>query len=220
MRTQVTKKQLGQQLNDALGGKTAAERRPPCATRGSALPARRGHFPSRRFSLQTTRRHSKATSTIPRPASLSPSRRAAQHYVHGDVTPEAAKVFEDADSKGRAWQDIRKNGTLVAKVVNGSRVPIRRGPVSVDAEGTTLDPLTQKLNNLTEIIQASRGGGKPGVTPAIPPSDDLLENLQKSLDLVKKQRGHRLNAITAKPKAPREFLSKPSSAPAGALFKF
>lgn len=188
MRSQVTAKQLGQQLNDALGGKPLQKgvslrnqgkrAAPPAAD--TSLPA--GFTADDSSALQGHKYD-------PETREFESITQSGQHYVHGDVTPEAAQAFEDADSKGRAWQDIRKNGTLVAKVVNGTRVPIRRGPVSVDAEGTTLDPLTQKLNNLTEIIQASRGGGKPGVTPAIPPSDDLLENLQKSLDLVKKQRG-------------------------------
>ena len=46
------------------------------------------------------------------------------HYVYGDVSPEQAAEFEAAKSKGKAWNDIRKNSTLVAKVVNGKRVSI------------------------------------------------------------------------------------------------
>ena len=47
------------------------------------------------------------------------------HYVYGDVSPEQAAKFEAADSKGKAWNDIRQNSTLVAKVINGKRVPIK-----------------------------------------------------------------------------------------------
>lgn len=46
-------------------------------------------------------------------------------YVYGDVSPEGAEKFEKADSKGKAWQDIRNEGTLVAKIVNGKRIPIK-----------------------------------------------------------------------------------------------
>jgi len=69
-------------------------------------------------------------------------------------------------------------------------VPIRRGPVSVDAEGTTprsSDAEAEQPHPRSSRLRAAEGS--LGVTPAIPPSDDLLENLQKSLDLVKKQRG-------------------------------
>ena len=55
-----------------------------------------------------------------------------QHYVHGDVTPEEAAKFEAADSKGKAWNELRKNATLVAKVVNGKRIPVR--PVISDED--------------------------------------------------------------------------------------
>ena len=46
-------------------------------------------------------------------------------YIHGDVSPEQAQAFEAAKSKGKAWNDLRQNSTLVAKVVNGKRIPIR-----------------------------------------------------------------------------------------------
>lgn len=48
-----------------------------------------------------------------------------QTYVHGDVTPEQAQAFSQADSKGKAWNNLRGSSTLVAKVVNGKRVPIK-----------------------------------------------------------------------------------------------
>lgn len=43
-------------------------------------------------------------------------------YVYGDVSPEEVQAFEQADSKGKAWQGIRQN-PLVAKIVNGKRLP-------------------------------------------------------------------------------------------------
>jgi hypothetical protein len=54
-------------------------------------------------------------------------------YVYGDVSPEAAKGFQDAPSKGQAWQTMKQN-PLVAKIVNGKRVAIKpdtgRGAIS------------------------------------------------------------------------------------------
>lgn len=44
------------------------------------------------------------------------------HYIHGDVTPEQFQAFEQAESKGKAWSDLKQNSTYVGKVVNGKRV--------------------------------------------------------------------------------------------------
>jgi hypothetical protein len=48
-----------------------------------------------------------------------------QTYVHGDVTPDQAAAFSDADSKGKAWNELRNNSTLVAKVQGGKRIAIK-----------------------------------------------------------------------------------------------
>jgi len=48
-----------------------------------------------------------------------------QGYVHAEISPEQAAAFKAADSKGKAWQAIRQNGTLVAKIVNGKRIPVK-----------------------------------------------------------------------------------------------
>jgi hypothetical protein len=47
-------------------------------------------------------------------------------YVYGGVSPEDAQAFESADSKGKAWQQIRQN-PLVAKIVNGKRIAVKPG---------------------------------------------------------------------------------------------
>lgn len=54
------------------------------------------------------------------------------HYIHGDVSPDQAAAFEAASSKGKAWNELRKNSTLVAKVVNGKRIPVK--PVISDED--------------------------------------------------------------------------------------
>lgn len=45
-------------------------------------------------------------------------------YVYGDVGPEEAQAFEKTESKGKAWQEIRRN-PLVAKIINGKRIAAR-----------------------------------------------------------------------------------------------
>lgn len=46
------------------------------------------------------------------------------HYIYGEVTPEVADNFANAESKGKAWGEIKKNHPLVAKVINGKRVSV------------------------------------------------------------------------------------------------
>lgn len=46
-------------------------------------------------------------------------------YVYGDASPEEAQGFIDAPSKGKAWQDMKANHPLVAKIVNGKRIAVK-----------------------------------------------------------------------------------------------
>lgn len=108
-----------------------------------------------------------------------------QHYVHGDVSPEDAKAFEDADSKGKAWQQIRNN-PLVAKVVNGKRVAIMKSPVNETPEGEET-PVMQKARNLSEIIRAGQGNGKAAAPAPKADDEDLTDILQQSLKAAKKK---------------------------------
>lgn len=47
-------------------------------------------------------------------------------YVYGDVAPEEAQAFAGADSKGKAYQQIKSSHPLVAKIVNGKRIAVKR----------------------------------------------------------------------------------------------
>lgn len=71
-------------------------------------------------------------------------------YIYGDVPPEQAQAFDQAESKGQAWQQMRSN-TLVGKVVNGKRVDIKPTAPS------SYDP-----NNLTDILTRSVRAAKQG----------------------------------------------------------
>lgn len=46
-------------------------------------------------------------------------------YVYGDVSPEEADAFNSADSKGKAYQQIKSGHPLVAKIVNGKRMSVK-----------------------------------------------------------------------------------------------
>lgn len=71
-------------------------------------------------------------------------------YIHGDVTPEQAQAFQQADSKGKAWNDLRNNSTLVAKMVNGKRVSVRP-PKAIQT--ATPDDLTPLLKQSLERVK-------------------------------------------------------------------
>lgn len=72
-------------------------------------------------------------------------------YVYGDVTPEEADAFAKADSKGKAWMQIRNN-PLVAKIVNGKRIPVK--PVS---EGEDLTGILQQSVDQAKAARATAG---------------------------------------------------------------
>jgi hypothetical protein len=46
-------------------------------------------------------------------------------YVYGDVAPEEAEAFNSAESKGKAYQQMKSGHPLVAKIVNGKRVAVK-----------------------------------------------------------------------------------------------
>lgn len=75
------------------------------------------------------------------------------HYIHGDVSPEQAAAFESAESKGKAWNDLRKNSTLVAKVVNGKRMAIRP---SSELQSSDPNDLTLQLQKMLDDALAAK----------------------------------------------------------------
>lgn len=80
-------------------------------------------------------------------------------YVYGDVSQEDAAAFEKASSKGKAWQDIRNSGTLVAKIVDGKRIPIR--PARPTAETGDLSDLLNKSVQAVKAKKLATGEGTP-----------------------------------------------------------
>ena len=63
-------------------------------------------------------------------------------HVYGDVSPDQAQAFQDAESKGRAWGTLRNSPgvTHVAKIMeNGTRVAIKPTDVGEDLTGQLQD---------------------------------------------------------------------------------
>lgn len=91
------------------------------------------------------------------------------HYIHGGVSPEEAEAFEAADSKGKAWNQLRSQNPLVAKVVNGNRqpyVPVTRGEIP---EGVEAPPggTMRAIENALPASQAPKLAPDADVNAAI-----------------------------------------------------
>lgn len=158
---------LAQQINDALGGKPLKP----------GVPLRDQMKPSVVAAAKLPEGFTAVDSSALKGYKYDPAAREfesitqdGQRYIHGDVSPEDAKAFAEADSKGKAWQQIRQN-PLVAKVVNGKRVSVR--PV----RSVTADPAETKAP-------------PESATPAKPQAanDDLTAILEESLKRAQAQR--------------------------------
>ena len=121
----ITQKVVEQQLNDALGGRPLQPNVPlrqqvPGKLAAEAPKLLQGFSPVESSAL-------KGFKYDPRSREFETVTQGGQHYVYGDVAPEDARAFMEADSKGTAWSDLRKSPgvTLVAKVVNGKRIAIK-----------------------------------------------------------------------------------------------
>jgi hypothetical protein len=120
--------QLQQSLDRASAGKVPADSTPPPGTVGDlptqikkslqqAEPLPEGFTPVDSSVL-------KAYKYSPEAREFESITNDGRHYVHGDVSPEEAQAFADADSKGKAWSKLKSQSPLVGKVVNGRRVNV------------------------------------------------------------------------------------------------
>lgn len=119
-----------------------------------------------------------------------------QRFRHAEVSPEQFKAFEDADSKGKAWNDLRNGAgvTPLGKVNENGVLQPRIKPRSV-----VTDPETGKPE-FSDVLEAKQNGGQATTTPApkakaaaaaagSSSEDDLTSLLQQSLDQVKAEKG-------------------------------
>ena len=113
-----------------------------------------------------------------------------QHYIHGGVDPDQAATFEATDSKGTAWNDLRKAPGVVrvAKVINGQRVAFSP---SAGSRSMMIDPETGQPE-LASIVEAKQAAAKTAASKTATPkppttaaADDLTSILQESLKRVK-----------------------------------
>jgi hypothetical protein len=123
---------LQQQINDALGGKVPQGHTP---IKSSALTSYKNNPAARELEVVT--------------------KEAGQHYIYGDVPPEAAAKFENATSKGKAWNELRKTPgvTQVATVVNGKRMPTKP-PVAL--QSATPDDLAPEWSKAVADLKAKK----------------------------------------------------------------
>jgi hypothetical protein len=121
-----------------------------------------------------------------------------QHYVRGDVAPEAAAQFEktaaEKDSFGKAWHELRNNpqgGVGQFKVLNGKRVPvIKTGPVTdlaaqiKDSAEPSQAPVGKTLGDVPKAIKQSLKASAPKASaiPKAAPVGDLTDVLTRSRD--------------------------------------
>jgi len=92
-------------------------------------------------------------------------------YVYGDVDPDQAGAFDRIPSMGKAWAEFKKGGSpLVAKIVNGTRMPVRPiiRPEDLNPEGGVGprvriarpdEDLTPLLKKSVERARAGAGAG-------------------------------------------------------------
>jgi KTSC domain len=118
----VQPQKVEQLLNDSMGGKPL---KPNVSLRDQLKPTAvapdipEGHTAVKDSSALKSYKYDPATKEFEAVTT------GGQHYIHGDVSPEQAKAFEAADSKGKAWNELRKGSTRVGKEVNGQRVAAR-----------------------------------------------------------------------------------------------
>ncbi len=108
-------------------------------------------------------------------------------YRHAEVTPEEAKAFADADSKGTAWKDIRDNHALIKKNFHGDDV------ATAKSHDRIVTPQSQPRKGEFDMgaFSTTRGGQLRGVTSQAA-KQDLTGDLEKSLAHVQRNRVDRI----------------------------
>lgn len=165
---------LEKQLNDSLGGKPLQPNvtlRQQLQAKAAASSLPEGFTPVKSTAL-------KGYKYDPAAQEFTTVTNNGQLYTHGEVTPEEAKAFTDADSKGQAWNTLRQNHVLVKQ--NGLPVkPIARSAIPEAVSPKTLADLSSTPAPKPKAAAAAASGG----------TDDLTSLLQQSLDNTKASKG-------------------------------
>lgn len=133
---------LGQTLNDALGGKPLQPKVPLREQMKAVVPKANPLPPGFTPVDSTVLKGYKYDAAAQEFTAITQN---GQTYTHGEVTPDQVADFEKADSPGRAWtQVIRNNNTLVRK--NGVPVkPVQRAVEPETTESTSGGDLAAQL---------------------------------------------------------------------------
>jgi hypothetical protein len=151
--TSAPPKPIGDLLNEGLGGK-ALKPNVPLRDQLSNSPTKigvsPGHTPVESSAIKSYKYDpaTKEFETVTNTGAV---------YVHGDVSPEQVKAFENADSKGKAWNDIKNNSTYVGKVVNGKRVAAK--PI-IGRSASPTDVPPPSAGDLTDVLKRSVASAK------------------------------------------------------------
>jgi hypothetical protein len=87
-------------------------------------------------------------------------------YIYGDVSPEQATTFQNADSKGRAWGAIRNSNPMVGKILNAStsRVAVKPSGARSAAADTDSPAPPQGgddlMSNLLQMLNQAKAKAK------------------------------------------------------------
>jgi len=77
-------------------------------------------------------------------------------HVYGEVSPDQAEEFQNAESKGRAWKDIRDSSPKVAKVINGQRMASKPGMLRSAAPEDDLEEMLRRSVQLAQEKKLAR----------------------------------------------------------------
>lgn len=144
---------VGELLNDSLGGRPL-QPNVPLRQQMTAKPPAAVTVPAGHTAVESSAIKSYSYDPASREfQSVTPS---GATYIHGDVSPEQVEAFEAADSKGKAFNQLKQNSPLVGKVINGQRVNVQppralgsaapevATPTKAPAVGEDLTPILQK----------------------------------------------------------------------------
>jgi hypothetical protein len=167
---------LEQQLNDALGGKPlqpGVSLRNQASAPKATLPE--GFTPVESSSLLKGYKYSPDTQEFD--AVL----QNGQRFRHGEVTPEQFQAFEETDSKGKAWNDLRDapGVTPLGKVNAGGTLQPRIKPRTI-----VVDPETGSREFSDVVASKSQPAPQAKAAAAGAGNEDQTSLWQKSLDQV------------------------------------
>jgi hypothetical protein len=118
-----------------------------------------------------------------------------QRFRHAEVSPDQFKAFEDADSKGKAWNDLRNGAgvTPLGKVNENGVLQPRIKPRSV-----VTDPETG-AKEFSDVLDAKQNGGQNAGQNEAPKAkaaaagagadEDLTSLMQQSVDQAQNGKG-------------------------------